>query len=356
MRYKGDWEHAQTVFAAWWCKDLDVPVVQVQGPKPGAEQRAGFDLWGFLRHKAEPERVIEEFERYCANTYFGGEAFPNLWVNLGPGVLAAYFTGYLEFDADSATAWFEKPMSWDEINRLEFTDRGHWWTYTGEITRRAAEAGKDKFVVGATDIGGNLDVLASFRGPQNLCLDLLHEPDLVRNTLDRTDAAWQQVYTYLYEAVSQTQRGTSAWMGLWCPGRWYPLQCDFSAMISPAMFEQFVAPSLQRQCQFLDASIYHLDGSGQLPHLDILLEIPELDGIQWVPGAGVPQCEAPQWLPIYEKILAKNKLLVLQCFDDLAKVPALLEQIPNTGVLISAPLGTQQDAQDFLRAVRGPNL
>ena len=37
-------------------------------------------------------------------------------------------------------------------------------------------------------------------------------------------------------------------MGLWAPMRWYPLQCDFSAMISPDMFAEFVLPDLAEQC------------------------------------------------------------------------------------------------------------
>ena len=61
-----------------------------------------------------------------------------------------------------------------------------------------------------------------------------------------------------------------------------------------------------------DQSIYHLDGPGQIPHLDILLEIPELDGIQWVPGAGNPGTGSAEWFPMYRRIQEKGKLLILQ--------------------------------------------
>jgi hypothetical protein len=55
-------------------------------------------------------------------------------------------------------------------------------------------------------------------------------------------------------------------------------------MISPQMFERFVLPDLLACCEFLDYAFYHLDGKGQLPHLNMLLALERLRGIQWVPG------------------------------------------------------------------------
>ena len=53
--------------------------------------------------------------------------------------------------------------------------------------------------------------------------------------------------------------------------------------------------------------IYHLDGVGQLPYLDKILEIPELTGIQWVPGDGKPLMGDEVWMPVYKKIQAAGK-------------------------------------------------
>ena len=141
----------------------------------------------------------------------------------------------------------------------------------------------------------------------------------------------------------------SAWMGIWCPDTWYPLQCDFCAMLSPQQFEEFVLPDVATQCSRLNHSIYHLDGPGQIAHLDILLEIDDLDGIQWVPGSGNPQCESVRWRPIYEKILEKNKLLVLQCFDDIHALASTLEGLPRKGILITTGAATEEEGQDMLR-------
>ena len=348
LQYKEDWGHTQEAFAAWWRHELDYPLLQATAPKGTAQPYQAFDWWWFLKCGDRPEQVLEWFERYCEDTFFGGAAFPNLFLNLGPGVLAAFFSGYLRYDEAGATSWFEAPQPWPVVESYRLQEQP-WWAYTEAITRMAAGASKGRFIVGTTDIGGILDVLASFRGTEHLLLDLLTEPERVNTMRAKILEAWHQVYDALDAIIAPVQHGTSAWMGLWCPGRWYPLQCDFCAMISPDMFEAFVASDVQEQCRRLDHAIYHLDGPGQLPHLEYLLAIEELDGIQWVPGSGNPQCESPRWFGLYEKILASNKLLVLQCFDDVAKVSQVLDAIPGKGVLASVGFNTEGEAKAFLK-------
>ncbi|HEX7541596.1 MAG TPA: hypothetical protein VF352_05645 [Anaerolineales bacterium] len=62
-------------------------------------------------------------------------------------------------------------------------------------------------------------------------------------------------------------------------------------MISPKMFERFVLPDLETCCAAMDHALYHLDGKGQLVHVDTLLSTPRLRGIQWVPGYSKPPCK-----------------------------------------------------------------
>jgi hypothetical protein len=84
------------------------------------------------------------------------------------------------------------------------------------------------------------------------------------------------------------------------------LQSDFSYMISPKMFRRFVLPDLEACCAAMDYAFYHMDGKGQIPHLDMLLSISRLRGIQWVPGDGNPTPE--HWLPLLKRIRDAGKL------------------------------------------------
>lgn len=91
-------------------------------------------------------------------------------------------------------------------------------------------------------------------------------------------------------------------------------------MISPEMFDQFVAPELAATCKRLSHSVYHLDGAGQLPHVDSLLAIDELDGIQWVPGEGQPWGAC--WADLFCRILEAGKKIELYCTHDLLDIIA----------------------------------
>lgn len=87
------------------------------------------------------------------------------------------------------------------------------------------------------------------------------------------------------------------------------VQCDFSALISPAHFEEFCLPEIQRQCAMLDTSIYHLDGPDAIRHLDMILEIKDLDAVQWVAGAGKPGAKG--WLPLLQRIQKAGKSVIV---------------------------------------------
>jgi hypothetical protein len=77
-------------------------------------------------------------------------------------------------------------------------------------------------------------------------------------------------------------------------------------MISPAMFERYVSSDLAACCDELAYAFYHLDGKGQIAHLDQLLSLPWLRGIQWVPGDGQPPADC--WLPQLRRIRDAGKL------------------------------------------------
>jgi hypothetical protein len=160
--------------------------------------------------------------------------------------------------------------------------------------------GLDALVTGLADIGGNLDVMASLRGSQKLLFNLTDAPHEVERLSRRITSLWLRCYDELYPIASAAGRGNACWGPCWSPGRGYMLQSDFSYMISPDMFRRFVLPDLEACSDRLDYAFYHMDGKGQIPHLDQLLSIKRLRGIQWQPGDGQPMADA--WLPLPKRI------------------------------------------------------
>lgn len=76
-------------------------------------------------------------------------------------------------------------------------------------------------------------------------------------------------------------------------------------MIGNPMFKQFVLEDLRDDTRRLTDSIYHLDGVGELNHLDDLLALENLNAVQWVFGDG--QLPAECWMDVYRKIIAAGR-------------------------------------------------
>jgi 5-methyltetrahydrofolate--homocysteine methyltransferase len=86
-------------------------------------------------------------------------------------------------------------------------------------------------------------------------------------------------------------------------------------MISPEMFREFVQPTLRTQCQKFDHSLYHLDGTGAIKHVPALMEIEDLDAVQWNFETGKPDAGWEKWFPMYDQVRDAGKGLWLNFCD-----------------------------------------
>jgi 5-methyltetrahydrofolate--homocysteine methyltransferase len=137
-------------------------------------------------------------------------------------------------------------------------------------------------------------------------MDLYDAPEEVERLVGETTRLWLRYYDELHAIIRRAGCGTTSWSPMWCGDRYYMMQCDFAYMISPKMFERFVLPDLEACCDHLEHGFYHLDGKGQIPHLDMLLSLKNLRGVQWIPGDGQPP--ASEWLPLLKRIRDAGKL------------------------------------------------
>jgi 5-methyltetrahydrofolate--homocysteine methyltransferase len=263
----------------------------------------------FLLHKPVDE-LLDYYETRLAEKILFGDVWPKWFPFFGAGVVAAFLGSQLLCTPEEGTIWFEssRPLESYDLSALYDPDN-IWWQRIVHLTEAAVNRWGDQVCVGFTDLGGNLDILASLRNSQDLLLDLLDYPEEIEVASRQITQFWLQYYNDLEAITQKTVRGSSPWAPIWAPGSCYMLQSDFSAMISPRMFKRFVLPDLITCCQQLDFSFYHMDGKGQIPHLDLLLTIDELRGIQWIPGDGQPPPE--DWLPLLKRIRKARKLCQL---------------------------------------------
>lgn len=304
---ESQWQARQRDAEQWWQGALDRPLIPlwVYRPEPNRAPARPYSHWtcGY-GPEVSAEQVVDAWDAHLSSFEFLADAFPYVFPNFGPGVVAAFLG--CESDFDGSTVWFH-PRVHRGLAELQLQlDPDHpWRRRIADLTRAATARWQGQAVVGYTDMGGNLDLLSSFRPGEELLLDLYDCPDQVDRVLWQAHEAWWTCYNDV-SRVMQPRSGTTSWAGIYSPQRTYMLQCDFCYMISPAMFDRFVRPELAASCARLDHAFYHLDGVGQLPHLDSLLAIPELHGVQWVPGAG--QKPVHEWPEVFSRILAAGKL------------------------------------------------
>jgi len=140
-------------------------------------------------------------------------------------------------------------------------------------------------------------------------VDLIEHPGEIKRAQRKLLDNLVVIYERLADMHPQ-QEGSSGWLGIWCPGRRsLTMQSDVSCMLSPAMFEEFIAPELEELSAWLDGSTYHLDGPGALQHLDRLLALKRLHAIQWTPGTGTPG--GLYWLDLFKRIQAGGKGVII---------------------------------------------
>lgn len=96
--------------------------------------------------------------------------------------------------------------------------------------------------------------------------------------------------------------------------------------------------------------MYHLDGVGAMHHLPALLEIEELNAIQWTPGVGEPQGGSPKWYDLYKKILAGGKS-IMACWVTLDELKPLLDNIGADGVHLEMDFHNEQEVEQAMRIV-----
>jgi len=313
------WERIREAHQHWWDGTLGRPLIHITvgGRDPGRPP-ARHPFRPFTAHydlSVPAEEVVDSWDYHLAGYEYEGDSFPAIFLNFGPGVMAAFLGGVL--DTSNDTVWFHPPEH-KPIVEWSFTydTNNVWLQRVRDIMRAAAKRWRGLVQISMTDLGGNLDILSSFRPGEALLLDLYDYPEEVKRLTWEAHELWMRYFDELNAVLQPVNPGYTAWTPIYSATPFYMLQCDFCYMIGPAMFNDFVKPELAAACRKIDHAFYHLDGPGQLPHLDSLLEIEELDGVQWIPGDGMPPIT--EWPEVYRKISeAGKKIQIFGGTDDL---------------------------------------
>lgn len=340
-----DWTYLEHRWQSFWNMDNhDRPLINLCAPSGLELPRISPPATLAARWEDAQYAVAAHIRGMKATAYLA-ETPPIMNPNLGPDILGAICG--CEITYGETTSWAEHCVdSWDTFPEIRFDANNPWFRKIEAITREAAKQVNGDYLVAITDLHPGTDALVSLRGPEALCCDVYDHPEAILRRSDEVFEVHRQVYDRLDAIISTRQKGTTNWMGIWHPSaRWYVVGSDFSCMVSADDFERFVMPSLVREIDMLNGSIYHLDGPGALRHLDRILEIDRLNGVQWVYGDGQPS--AVHWIDVYKKIQRAGKLVEVICRPE--EVEAICEALHPEGVHLQVGwVRSEAEAQDLI--------
>ncbi len=342
------WEHIREAYTAWWAGELTRPLlhITVEGRDPGrpAPRLPHYDFTARYGTDTDAHRIVDVWDYELSCKRYLGDAFPHVWPNFGAGVAAAFLGAGLE--AREETVWFHPPADTGPPQlRLTSTERSPWLEHIKEVCRAAMERWEGLVQVGMTDLGGTLDIISSFRPGEKLLIDLCTQPDEIKRLTWEVHEQWWRYFDGINTVLQPTNPGYTAWTPIYSAQPYYMLQCDFCYMIGPDMFDELVKPELAASCRRLTNPFYHLDGTGQLAHLESLLSIEELKGVQWVPGDGNRRWD--EWPDVYRRIRDAGKRM--QVWGPMDAVDRLIDTL-GSGEGIIAIIGVEPDQEQEAKA------
>ncbi|HOS91855.1 MAG TPA: hypothetical protein PLD23_00405 [Armatimonadota bacterium] len=351
LAYRRDMDEVRQRLTLWWQGgDLGRPALHLYAPRPEPAEAvpAMPEPPGWTGHYStrDFDYRVNLALRECLGTYYLAEAVPCVLPDLAPNCLALYL-GCRGVEMPD-TVWCEPCMDSPAEARFEYDPANFYWDFTLRLAREQLRLGAGKFLTGFPDLIEGLDTLAAMRGTEPLLVDLTERPDWVRWCLRQITDRYFHYYDILYDLIRDEVGGSHFWA--WAPGRMAKFQCDFSAMISPDMFGEYMVPVLREMCERVAHSMFHWDGPGALGHHDHLLSIPRLSMLQWTPGAGVEPVDHPRWWPLYHKTVEAGK----KVFVNAASLDSLLAMKREFGdelkqFLIAMWVASPEQAAEVMR-------
>ena len=347
--WKQNLEETKKHYINWWNHKgivLNMWEHFQEGVKPHADIHAPKPYRDLNQRWFDPEWRAEYLDWYVAHSSLMADMLPVANTQLGPGSLAAILGGVFEGGED--TIWIHPDPNYTDD--IKFDPQHPNWLLHKELLKACKAKAQGHYYVGMPDLMEGMDVLAAIKGTDKVLLDTVIQPEVLEHQMQQINDIYFKVFDELYDIIREGDEMAFCYFSSWAPGKMSKLQSDISTMISVDDYRRFVQPFIREQCQKIDYTLYHLDGVGAMHHLDALLEIKELNAIQWTPGVGEPQGGSPKWYDLYKKILAGGKS-IMACWVTLDELRPLLDNIGGDGVHLEMDFHNEREVEQAMRII-----
>ena len=347
--WKANLEETKKHYIDWWNHKgivLNMWEHFQEGVTPHADIPAPQPYRDLNQRWFDPVWRAEYLDWYVAHSSMMADMLPVANTQLGPGSLAAILGGVFEGGED--TIWIHPDPNYSDD--IKFDSNHPNWLLHKELLKACKAKAQGHYYVGMPDLMEGLDVLAAIKGTDKVLLDTVMQPEVLEHQMQQINDIYFRVFDELYDIIREGDEMAFCYFSSWAPGKMSKLQSDISTMISVDDYRRFVQPFIREQCQKINYTLYHLDGVGAMHHLDALLEIKELNAIQWTPGVGEPQGGSPKWYDLYRKIIAGGKS-IMACWVTLDELRPLLDNIGGEGVHIEMDFHNEREVEQAMKLV-----
>lgn len=289
LAFKPDLADAARRWDAYYAGDLiDRPLVQVTAPRPGARTVPGASyhdkIYGDL------DKIIDGILINAEAVYYGGESIPAYWMSFGADEVGAFCGGgELHFNESSPDTNWSTPFvdDWDKHLPLHLDEGNRLWLRMQEFYRKTVARTAGKMLLCHLDMHTNMDLLSAVRGPENLCMDCIEQPEAI----DRAMTSAREVFKAIWRRISEIGRMDELGYvnGVYSMEGAAIVSCDFCCMISPEMFRRWVLPAYEEEAAIAKHVFHHWDGPGALKHAEDIVTSKGLHTLGYVPTVGFGQ-------------------------------------------------------------------
>jgi uroporphyrinogen-III decarboxylase len=299
-----------------------------------------YDRW------MDAEYQIQSFIDSINNFRFNGETFPVYMPNLGPNIYAAVHGTDMEFG--ETTSWCEPIInSKEDISKLKFSRQNKYYQQILKMTNLALEMADNRFWVGYTDLHPGMDCAAAWRGSENLCFDMVMDPEMVKLLLKKSTEHFLDFYDEFDTLLKKNAQPSVTWMNIPVEnGRMHIPSNDFSFMISPEMFDEYALPILQEEVKTMSHNVFHVDGKGVANHINSILSVPEVRAIQWVQGMA-DDYPIMQHIPFIKHVQSKGASIIVDL--DKSDLEQFMDTVSPRGIFLWIATENEEEENAILK-------
>lgn len=268
---------------------------------------------------------------WTATAFWG---IPWLEAALGCAVEADHTTGSCRSHTPSTEGWPSVPR---------YSPGNPWVARCLEMLHALARHAAGRYPLGTTLMRGVADLLSALLGADRLIYAMLDDPARIHALAEGICEFWIAFGHAQLDVIPRFCAGYGSFFyNLWAPGPCIWLQEDAAALLSPALYEEFILPYDRRIASAFDYAFIHFHPARYIPYRPLLTS--DLAVIELHIDKGGPS--ARQLLPIYRDIQAHRPLYV---WGDISEddLHTLLHELDPAGLAIEVVVDTPAGARDL---------